>query len=136
MLAVEDQLDALAWVNAIGGLSALISRSEHNLEVIASWVETSSWVSFLANDDVNRSNTSICLKVKDTWFTQKSAERQADVIKRMVKLLADENVAFDIGGYRDAPAGLRIWGGGTVEATDTEKLLPWLDWAYTEVKSC
>jgi len=134
MLAVEDQLDALRWASSIGGLDAMIARSEKNLNTVADWAQQSSWATFLASDAATRSSTSICLKIKDAWFIQKTAEDQAAVIKKMVKTLADENVAYDIGGYRDAPAGLRIWGGGTVEAADTAKLLPWLDWAYEQVK--
>ena len=135
MLAVEDQLDALAWAHSIGGLNALIDRSLKNLTVISDWVETTDWVSFLAGDAANRSSTSICLKITDSWFTNRAENKQRQIIKTMVALLETENVAYDIGGYRDAPPGLRIWGGATVETSDIEALLPWLDWAYQSLKN-
>lgn len=134
MIAVEDQLDALAWAESIGGLPGLIERSEANLRVISSWVNQSEWAAFLAADEATRSSTSICLQIKDPWFTGQSEDDQQALIKKMVALLETEGAALDIGGYRDAPAGLRIWGGGTVEAQDTQKLMPWLDWAWASVK--
>ncbi len=134
MLAVEDQLDALAWAEKIGGLDMLIARSQKNLEVISTWVDSSNWAAFLAKDESQRSSTSICITNRDKWFTDQTVDEQNAVIKAMVKLLADDDVAYDIGGYRDAPPGLRIWGGGTVESSDTEKLLPWLDWSFDAVK--
>ncbi|MEX0941718.1 MAG: phosphoserine transaminase [Pseudomonadales bacterium] len=137
MLAVEDHLDALAWAESptVGGLDGLIKRSQANLAAITSWVETSSWAGFLASDQETRSSTSICLKIIDDWFTSQSTDHQNALIKKMVALLDAEGAAHDIGGYRDAPPGLRIWGGGTVETGDIEALLPWLDWAYTSVKT-
>ncbi len=134
MLAVEDQLDALGWATHIGGLNTLITRSTNNLAAVAEWVEKSPWIDFLATDESTRSSTSICLQIIDSWFKEKSPEDQSAVIKQLVQSLNDEGVAYDIGAHRDAPAGLRIWGGATVEAADTKKLLPWLDWAYTNVK--
>ncbi|MBD3646246.1 MAG: phosphoserine aminotransferase, partial [Pseudomonadales bacterium] len=131
--AVEDQLDALAWAESIGGLPALIKRSEANLDCITEWVEKTSWVDFLAEDPATRSSTSICLKIVDPAFTGQSGEAQAKTIKEVTGLLEAERVAFDCGSYRDAPPGLRIWGGGTVETDDIACLLPWLEWAYEQV---
>ncbi len=130
MLCVEDALDGLKWAESIGGLQALIARSEANLAAVAAWVGRSRWAGFLARDPATRSCTSICLKFTDPALTAKSAEQQAAAGKTISALLAKEKVAYDIAAYRDAPPGLRIWGGATVEATDTKALLPWLDWAY------
>ena len=135
MMAVEDQLDALGWATQIGGLPALIERSEANLQVIAQWLSTSEWAAFLATDEATRSSTFICLKIIDPWFNAQDAASQTGIIKQLVALLESENVAYDIGAYRDAPAGLRIWGGATVESQDIEKLLPWLDWAFQQIKA-
>ena len=135
MMAVEDQLDALGWATQIGGLPALIERSEANLQVIAQWLSTSEWAAFLATDEATRSSTSICLKIIDPWFNAQDAASQTGIIKQLVALLESENVAYDIGAYRDAPAGLRIWVGATVESQDIEKLLPWLDWAFQQIKA-
>jgi phosphoserine aminotransferase len=134
MLAVEDALDALKWAESVGGLKGLIGRSQANLKVIEDWVAKSSWAGFLAADKAIRSNTSICLKVVDPAYTALSAEDQEKHAKSIVSLLDKEKAAYDIGAYRDAPAGLRIWGGATVETSDLEALMPWLDWAYGEVK--
>ena len=122
MLCVEDALDGLRWAESVGGLSGLAARSETNLAVIAGWVARTGWVDFLAEDVGTRSCTSICLTLADTAAA-----------KPLAALLEREGVAFDIGAYRDAPPGLRIWGGATIEAADIEKLLPWLDWAYDVV---
>jgi len=126
LLCVEDYLDALKWADASGGLSGLIERSESNLNIIRDFVESTEWIDFLPNDPATISCTSICLKVHGL---------DAKEIKDMTKLLDTEGVAFDINGYRDAPPSLRIWGGATVEPSDTEKLLPWLSWAYESVKA-
>ncbi|MCR4379065.1 MAG: phosphoserine transaminase [Rhodospirillales bacterium] len=134
MIAVEDALDGLKWAESIGGLNALISRSNANLAVIEDWIEESMWCDFLAENKSIRSNTSVCLKVKDPAFVALDDKAQEEALKKMVKLLDGEGVAYDIGGYRDAPAGLRIWAGATVETPDVEALLPWLDWAYAQVK--
>ena len=134
LLCVEDALDGLDWAEREGGLPALIKRSEANLAAVAKWVEQTAWVEFLARDPKTRSCTSICLQVVDPWFLERKAERRAETIKSMVGLLADEGVAFDAASYRDAPPGLRIWGGATVDRADIEALMPWLDWAYTEVR--
>ncbi|MFP6740141.1 MAG: phosphoserine transaminase [Alphaproteobacteria bacterium] len=130
MLCVEDALDSLAWAESVGGLAGLIARSEANLAVIAQWVDGSPWARFLARDPATRSRTSICLSVASPWFHGLGGEDQAAAVKRMVTLLNEEGVAYDIGGYRAAPPSLRVWGGATVETADIKALLPWLDWAY------
>ena len=135
MLAVEDQLDALDWAESIGGLSGLVGRSEANLAVISKWVDCTDWVSFLAANPATRSSTSICLTVVDPWFAGKDEDEQRALLKSLTGILEQEDIALDIGGYRDAPPGLRIWGGGTVESADIEALLPWLDWAYANLKN-
>jgi phosphoserine aminotransferase len=135
MLCVEDALDGLKWAESIGGLQGLINRSQANLKAVEEWVAQSSWAGFLAEDAAIRSNTSICLKVVDPAFTSLSADDQAKHAKTIVSLLDKEGVAFDIGAYRDAPVGFRIWGGATVETSDMKALLPWLDWAYAQVKA-
>ncbi|WP_340120117.1 phosphoserine transaminase [Pelagibius sp. 7325] len=135
MLAVEDALDGLKWAEEIGGLKALIARSEASLKSVADWVGASDWADFLAEKPETRSCTSICLKIVDPWFLSLDADAQAAAAKRIASLLEEEGVAFDIGSYRDAPVGLRLWGGATVEPADMAALLPWLDWAYGAVKS-
>ena len=135
MLCVEDALDGLRWAESIGGLPALIARSEANLKAIADWVARSEWAGFLAADPATRSSTSICLTITDPWFQRMDAAAQAAVPKKIAALLEAEGVAYDINGYRDAPPGLRIWGGATVETADIEALLPWLDWAFAEEKA-
>ena len=122
MLCVADYLDALAWVDSLGGLGGAIARSEANLAAIKEFVDQNDWIDFLARDPATLSNTSVCLTVDAT------PER----VKAMIKLLSDEGVAFDIGSYRDAPDGLRVWCGATVEASDVEALMPWLSWAYAQ----
>jgi phosphoserine aminotransferase len=134
MLCVEDALDGLKWAESIGGLAALVARSNANLKVIEDWVAQSSWAGFLAEEKAIRSSTSICLKIVDPAYRALSVEDQAKHAKSMVSLLDKEGAAYDIGAYRDAPAGLRVWGGATVETSDLELLMPWLDWAYEEVK--
>ncbi len=134
MLCVEDAVDALAWVEGLGGRSELQARSEANLASIARWVDATPWVDFLATRPEIRSCTSICLRIVDPWFQGLGADERAATAKALVSLLDGEGVAFDIGSYRDAPPGLRIWGGATVENDDIEALLPWLDWAFAETK--
>lgn len=134
MIAVEDALDGLKWAESVGGLEGLRMRSEANLAVIEDWVAESDWAGFLAEDKAIRSNTSVCLKVKDPGFAKLDPKSQGTALKLMVAMLNDEAVAYDIGGYRDAPAGLRIWAGATVDTNDLDALLPWLDWAYGQVK--
>ncbi|WP_108658536.1 phosphoserine transaminase [Acuticoccus kandeliae] len=128
MLAVEDCLDALKWAESLP--ETLAARSDRNLGVIADWVAKTPWVDFLAVDPATRSNTSVCLKIVDPAVANASADEQAAFAKAMVSKLEAEGVAFDIGAYRDAPPGLRIWTGGTVEADDVAALTEWLDWAF------
>ncbi|MDJ0799347.1 MAG: phosphoserine transaminase [Calothrix sp. MO_167.B12] len=135
MLCVEDALDGLKWSESIGGRAGLISRSEANLKAMSQWVDKTSWVDFLAEQPETRSCTSICLKIVDEWFTALSLEQQTECAKKVAKLLAKEEVAYDIASYRAAPPGLRIWGGATVETSDIQALLPWLDWAYATIKA-
>lgn len=135
MLAVEDALDGLIWCEKVSGLAGLIARSENNLMAVEQWVEATDWVEFLAEVPNTRSNTSICLKIVDPWFTGLSEDAQADAAKKIASLLEKEGVAYDIGSYRDAPPGLRIWGGATVETRDVKALFPWLNWAWSEVKA-
>ena len=130
LMCVEDFLDVLIWSEEIGGVEELIRRSEDNLNVIKDWVSSSTWANFLCEDLNNLSNTSICLKLIDSKLNTKSIETKNLIEKNIIKLLEENNVAFDIGSYRSAPPGLRIWGGPTVENDDIKKLLPWLDWAY------
>lgn len=135
MLCVEDLIDALQWAKKIGGKKALIARSKANFKVLEDWVSKSDWAAFLAEKQEFRSNTSVCLVIKDKWFTDKTPEEQTAAAKQIVKLLGAQKAAYDCGSYRDAPAGLRIWCGATVETADVEKLCPWMDWAYAQVKS-
>jgi phosphoserine aminotransferase len=133
MLCVEDALDGLRWAERIGGLPALIARSEANLAAVTAWVAESDWAAFLAEDAATRSCTSICLKIAAPWFTGLPADGQAKAAKQLASLLEKQGVAYDIGAYRDAPPGLRIWAGATVETADVQALLPWLDWAAAQV---
>jgi phosphoserine aminotransferase len=135
MLCVEDALDGLRWAESIGGLKGLIARSEANLAAIADWVAAGSGYGFLAQDAATRSCTSICLTITAPWFTALTAEAQAAAAKKIASLLEKEGVALDAGAYRDAPPGLRIWGGATVETADIKALLPWLDWALASVQA-
>jgi phosphoserine aminotransferase len=130
MLCVEDYLDALKWAASIGGLAELTRRADENLKVLETWVAKTPWVDFLAADPAIRSNTSVCLSVIDPTVVALAPEAQADFAKRLAALLEKEGVALDIGGYRDAPPGLRIWCGATVDADDLHALTPWLDWAF------
>ena len=134
MLVIEDALDAVAWARSIGGKDALFARVEANLAAVAAWIETSPNFAFLANDPATISPTAICLKVTDLWFDSLDAADKKWVVKRAETLLAAEQVALDIGSYRDAPLGLRLWGGPTVDPEDMQALVPWLDWAYLTAK--
>ncbi len=133
MLCVEDAVDGLRWAESVGGLDGLVARSEANLAAVAGWVGQSDWAGFLAEDARTRSCTSICLKIIAPWFVALPAAAQAEAAKRIATLLESEGVAYDIASYRDAPPGLRIWGGATVETSDIAALLPWLDWAHAQV---
>ncbi|MBQ1541591.1 MAG: phosphoserine transaminase [Caulobacteraceae bacterium] len=133
MLCVEDCLDALKWASNIGGLAGMQGRADANLGVLEAWVEKTAWVDFLPVDPATRSNTSVCLKVVDPRVAALPADAQADFAKKLASLLEKEGAALDIGAYRDAPPGLRIWCGATVETADVEALTPWLDWAFASV---
>ena len=133
MLAVEDALDGLRWAEAIGGLPALIGRAQANLAAIERWVAATPWVDFLAEEKRYRSHTSVCLKLVDSRFASLPGDQRAAVAKRLATLVEQEGAGFDIGAYRDAPHGLRLWAGATVETADLEALFPWLDWAWASV---
>ena len=135
MLCVEDYIDALQWSKSIGGLEGLIGRADANLKAIADWAAKTDWVDFLASDVAIRSNTSVCLKIVDPAITALSTEQQAAFVKQIPALLDKEKVAYDIDGYRDAPPGLRIWCGATVETSDVAALTHWLDWAFATAKA-
>jgi phosphoserine aminotransferase len=132
MLAVEDAIDSLKWAESIGGLPALKARCESNLAAIAAWVEKTPWVDFLVADPKIRSCTSVCLKIVADGFDKLSVDQQWGAVKKLEALLDAEGVAYDIAGHRDAVPGLRIWCGATIERSDVEALLPWLDWAFAE----
>jgi phosphoserine aminotransferase len=135
MLCVEDYLDTLQWAKGIGGLKALIARADANTKVLADWAARTPWVDFLAADAKIRSNTSVCLKVVDPAVTRLPADDQVAFAKSLAALVEKEGAGYDLGHYRDAPAGLRIWCGATVETADVEALTPWLDWAFAEAKA-
>jgi phosphoserine aminotransferase len=132
MLCVEDYIDALLWAKQIGGLTGLVARADENFSVIDRFVAQSHWLGHLAVDPSTRSNTSVCLSIVDPAVTALAADEQAAFAKAIASVLEKEGVAYDIGSYRDAPAGLRIWAGATVEASDLERLMPWLDWAFAK----
>jgi phosphoserine aminotransferase len=134
MLCVEDTLDSLRWAEQLGGLPALIAHAEANLATVAAWVAARSWIDFLAETPETRSTTSICLKIVDPWFRGLEEAGQRAAIKRLVGSLEEAGAGFDLAGYRDAPPGLRVWGGATVVGADIEALLPWLDWAFDELR--
>ncbi len=134
MLAVEDYLDALGWAESLGGLEGLLARSNANFDVLARWVRQSDWADFLATEQGSRSNTSVCLKIVDPSFTKLDEDARYALVKKLEGLLDKQGVAFDIAGHRNAPAGLRIWCGATVDTADLEALVPWLDWAWAKVK--
>jgi phosphoserine aminotransferase len=135
MLCVEDCLDALHWGKDLGGLVAMKARADANFAALAAWVDKTPWIDFLAEDAAARSNTSVCLKVVDAEIAALPAEAQAAFASRLAALVDKEGAAYDIGHYRDAPPGLRIWCGCTVDAADVEALTPWLDWAYATAKA-
>jgi phosphoserine aminotransferase len=134
MLALEDYLDTLGWAESIGGLEALIARTNTNFAALSRWVEECGWLTFLAADPASRSPTSVCLRITDPWFTAMDEKAQRVAVGKIAALVDVEGVAYDIGGHRSAPPGLRIWCGATVERADIEALTPWLDWAFAEVK--
>ena len=135
MLCVEDYLDALNWGKSIGGLKALMARADANTKVLADWKAKTPWIDFLARDPAIRSNTSVCLKIVDPAITSLTADLQGDFCKKLVAMVEKENAGFDFAHYRDAPAGLRIWCGATVDARDVELLTRWIDWAFAETRA-
>ncbi len=135
MLCVEDAIDALNWAEEIGGLNNLIKRSEESLSHIENWIEKNSWADFLTKDKNIRSNTSITFKIIEKWFISCEEKIQREIMKEITSILAKEKIAYDINGYPKAPPSFRIWGGATVEPKDIKKLLPWIEWAYNNVKA-
>lgn len=135
MLCIEDAVDAMDWGMSVGGLKGMQARADANFKVLNDWVAKTDWVSFLAKNENERSNTSVCLTITDPAVAALSDDDQAAFAKRMVSALDKQGVAYDIGAYRDAPSGLRIWAGSTIEASDLEKLTPWLDWAFATEKA-
>src|ERR1700739_1017633 len=135
MLCVEDYLDALNWGKSVGGLKALMARADKNLKVLEDWQAKTPWIDFLAGTPSIRSNTSVCMKVVDPVITALSPDAQADFAKKLLALVKKEGAGYDFAHYRDAPAGLRIWCGATVEASDVSLLTQWIDWAFAETKS-
>ena len=135
MLCIEDAVDSMEWGVRIGGLKAMQARADANFKVISDWVAKSPWAAFLATKPEERSNTSVCLVIKDKAITALDADQQAAFAKAMVSRLDKAGVAYDIGAYRDAPSGLRIWAGSTVETSDLEALMPWLDYAFASEKA-
>ena len=134
MLALEDYLDTLKWAEDIGGLPALLKRVETNFAALDKWVRKTDWIDFLAQDERARSHTSVCLMITDPAFTERDEHARHEIVKKLASVLEKEGVALDIAGHRNAPPGLRIWCGATVDTTDLEALTPWLDWAWTQVK--
>jgi phosphoserine aminotransferase len=135
MLCVEDYLDALNWGKSVGGLKALIARADANTKVLADWKEKTPWINFLAKEPAIRSNTSVCLKFVDPAITSLTPDAQADFVKKLVAMVEKEGAGYDFAHYRDAPAGLRIWCGATVEAGDVALLTQWIDWAFFAAKA-
>ena len=135
MICVEDALDALSWVESVGGLNELINISKNNLKIVSDWVNKSDWVKFMCEELKNRSSTGITLRIKEEWFNKMPEDKQKEFMKKIISKLSDEGVAYDVNGYPKAPPSLRIWGGATVSNKDMKTLLPWVDWAYNSVKN-
>ena len=135
LICVEDALDALNWVESVGGTKELVKISNENLKIVEDWVSKSDWIKFMCEDKNTRSSTSITLLIKDEWFTKFNEEEQWGVLKKLFSILDKEGVAKDINGYPKAPPSIRIWGGSTVQNSDMKALLPWIDWAYNSVKN-
>ena len=135
MICVEDALDALNWVDSIGGVNELIKISKKNLQIVSDWVNKSEWAQFMCKELQNRSSTSITIKIKEDWFSKISEEKQKEFMKKITTQLNDEEVARDINGYPKAPPSLRLWGGATVNNNDMKALLPWIDWIYNSEKN-
>ena len=135
LLAAEDHLDALKWVKANGGLQFMHDRADANAKVLWDWMAKTDWIENLAAKEEQRSNTGVCMKIVDPRFKALDADARSKFAKRIVALLADENVALDFGSYRTAPAGFRVWASGLIEKSDLEALTPWLDWAFETIAS-
>jgi phosphoserine aminotransferase len=135
MLCVEDAIDSLKWAESVGGLDALVARAEGNLEAVARWVEHTAWVEFLAEDPATRSCTSIQLKIVDAWFDRLSPEERFKTVRSMTARIEAEGAGYDLASHRASPPGIRIWAGATVERSDVEALLPWLEWAWAEERT-
>jgi phosphoserine aminotransferase len=135
MLAVEDYIYALEWAKGLGGLHALIARADANAAALDEWVQATTWIDHLAADPATRSNTSVCLKFADDAVKGLDEEAQLALVKKMASLLEAEDAAYDVAGYRDAPPGIRIWCGATVETADVRALGPWLDWAWSQARA-
>ena len=135
MICVEDGLDALNWVESVGGTKELVNISNQNLKIVEDWIEKSDSFKFMCEDKNTRSTTSITVLIKDAWFAKHNEEDQRGVLKKIFSLLEKEGVANDINGYPKAPPSIRIWGGSTVQNSDMKALLPWIDWAYNSVKN-
>ena len=134
MLCIEDAIHSLKWVDSIGGANTMIKRSLSNLQVIEKWESKTNWIEFLAKNKDIRSSTSICLKIIDPWFLKLSTDNKKEILQRFFSLLEEKEAAYDINHYPSAPPGIRIWGGGTVETSNIELLLPWLDWAWEYIE--
>jgi phosphoserine aminotransferase len=134
MLAVEDYLDTLGWAESIGGLPALLARTDRNFRALSRWVAKSKWLAFMATEERFRSPTSVCLKIVEPWFVELAPTDQRAIVRKFADLLESEDIAFDVAGHRAAPPGLRVWCGPTVECDEIEALTPWLDWAWSETK--
>ena len=135
MICVEDALDSLSWVESIGGTDELKKISNKNLQIVTDWVNSSDWIEFMCDEPKARSSTSITLQIKDEWFNKFSEDEQKDLIKKIVSQLYEEGVVYDINGYPKAPPSLRLWGGATVNNGDMKILLPWIDWAYKNIRN-
>ena len=135
MICVEDALDSLSWVESIGGTDELKKISNKNLQIVTDWVNSSDWIEFMCDEPKARSSTSITLQIKDEWFNKFSEDEQKDLIKKIVSQLYEEGVVYDINGYPKAPPSLRLWGGATVNNGDMQILLPWIDWAYKNIRN-
>ena len=135
MICVEDVLDSLGWVESIGGTDELKKISNKNLQIVTDWVNSSDWIEFMCDEPKARSSTSITLQIKDEWFNKFSEDEQKDLIKKIVSQLYEEGVVYDINGYPKAPPSLRLWGGATVNNRDMKILLPWIDWAYKNIRN-
>tara|TARA_Y100001970_G_scaffold226143_1_gene279482 strand:+ start:7139 stop:8302 length:1164 start_codon:yes stop_codon:yes gene_type:complete len=134
MICVEDALDSLNWVEKIGGLSELLNRSQTSFNYVSKWIYENDWVDFLCEDEKLRSNTGITFKISEQWYLNLEEKIQREIIKSIASLLQKENIAYDIAGYPKAPPSFRIWAGGTIDPLDIKNLLPWINWAYNEIK--